>query len=110
MVEKHWLGAKDYWQKVGQNGKERSSKRPTDRSSPKNLAGVSIAQPEEAPTSTSRSTQRFIMADGKVHQALEKRTVSYKWHEKQCGVDTYIMKDAHLAFPLIVGLDILMAT
>ncbi|GAA6082893.1 uncharacterized protein LOC125141425 [Tachysurus ichikawai] len=35
----------DYWQKVGQNGKERCRKRPTDRPSPKNLAGVSIAQP-----------------------------------------------------------------
>ncbi|XP_047670887.1 uncharacterized protein LOC125141425 [Tachysurus fulvidraco] len=150
MVEKDCLGAKDYWQKVGLNGKERSSKRPTDRSSPKNLAGVSIAQPQvlsslllvpvtvkgkevsavldtgstytlmlenfwlqltgETPTSTSRSTQRFIMADGKIHQAVEKRTVSYKWHEKECGVDTYIMKDAHLAFPLIAGLDFLTAT
>ncbi|GAA6081124.1 uncharacterized protein LOC125141425, partial [Tachysurus ichikawai] len=147
MVEKDCLGAKDYWQKVWQNRKERSSKRPTGRSSPKNLAGVSIAQPHvlsslllvpvtvkgkevravldtgstytlmqenlwqqltgEAPTSTSQSTQRFIMADGKVHQAVEKRTVSYKWHEKECRVDTYIMKDAHLAFPLIAGLDFL---
>ncbi|GAA6072915.1 uncharacterized protein LOC125141425 [Tachysurus ichikawai] len=64
----------------------------------------------EAPTSTSRSSQRFIMADGKVHQAVEKRTVSYKWHEKECRVDTYIIKDAHLAFPLKAGLDFLTAT
>ncbi|GAA6076949.1 uncharacterized protein LOC125141425, partial [Tachysurus ichikawai] len=41
MVEKDCLGANDYWQKVGQNGKERS----TERSSPKRMAGVSIAQP-----------------------------------------------------------------
>lgn len=54
--------------------------------------------------------QRFIMVDGKVHQAFNKRTICYNWHEKVCGVETYIMKDAHLVFPLIAGLDFLRAT
>ncbi|KAL0152397.1 hypothetical protein M9458_052120 [Cirrhinus mrigala] len=56
---------------------------------------------------TPTSPQRFIMADGKVHQATNQRTLNYKWQDKICSVDTYILKDAHLAFPLIAGLDFL---
>ncbi|KAL0152249.1 hypothetical protein M9458_051972 [Cirrhinus mrigala] len=47
------------------------------------------------------------MADGKVHQATNQSTINYKWQDKICSVDTYILKDAYLPFPLIAGLDFL---
>ncbi len=49
------------------------------------------------------------MADGKVHQAMNQSIINYKWQGKMCRVETYIMKDAHLAFDLISGLDFLQA-
>lgn len=58
---------------------------------------------------TPNSPQRFIMADGKVHQAINQSSISYKWHGKVCSVDTYITKGAHLAFPRSAGLDFLRA-
>lgn len=33
------------------------------------------------------SQQRFIMADGKVHLAINQSSISYKWHDKVCSVD-----------------------
>ncbi|RXN17379.1 Retrovirus-related Pol poly from transposon [Labeo rohita] len=146
-VEKDCMGAKDYWQKVGgQNNKEKANKRSTERPTSRDLAGLSIAQPQplnslllvpitvkgkevkavldtgstyilmqeslwrqlggDTSSLTPTSPQRFIMADGKVHQATNQSTIN-KWQDKVCSVDTYILKDAHLAFPLIAGLDFL---
>ncbi|KAL0173119.1 hypothetical protein M9458_033430, partial [Cirrhinus mrigala] len=46
-VEKDCMGAKDYWQKVGgQNNKEKANKRSTERPISRDLAGLSIAQPQ----------------------------------------------------------------
>ncbi|KAL0159071.1 hypothetical protein M9458_047147, partial [Cirrhinus mrigala] len=147
-VEKDCMGAKDYWQKVGgQNNKEKANKRSTERPASRDLAGLSIAQPQplnslllvpitvkgkevkavldtgstytlmqeslwrqlggDTSSLTPTSPQRFIMVDGKVHQATNQSTVNYKWQDKVCSVDTYILKDVHLAFPLIAGLDFL---
>ncbi|KAL0152248.1 hypothetical protein M9458_051971 [Cirrhinus mrigala] len=45
-VEKDYMGAKDYWQKVGgQKNKEKANKRSTERFTSRDLAGLSIAQP-----------------------------------------------------------------
>lgn len=59
----------------------------------------------EATTRSSDPPQKFIMADGKVHQAIYQRNISYKWHNKVCKLNTFIMKDAHIAFLLLAGLD-----
>ncbi len=56
---------------------------------------------------TPTTPQRFIMADGKVHQAMNQSIINYKWLGKMCRGETYIMKDAHLTFGLISGLDFL---
>ncbi|XP_053367574.1 uncharacterized protein LOC128541256 [Clarias gariepinus] len=53
---------------------------------------------------------KFVMADGKTHQAQTQRRLSYNWHTIECELDTYVMSNSHLAFPLIVGLDFLKAT
>ncbi|KAL0159209.1 hypothetical protein M9458_042934, partial [Cirrhinus mrigala] len=63
----------------------------------------------EATTRTASPPQKFIMADGKVHQALDQKNISYQWQNKVCKLNTFIMKDAHLAFPLLAGLDFLRA-
>jgi len=63
----------------------------------------------EATTRTTDPPERFIMADGKVHQAVDQRNITYRWHNKVCKQNTFIMKDAHLAFPLLAGLDFLRA-
>ncbi|KAI2647185.1 Transposon Tf2-9 polyprotein [Labeo rohita] len=63
----------------------------------------------DATTRTASPPQKLIMADGKVHQALDQKNISYQWHNKVCKLNTFIMKDAHLAFPLLVGLDFLRA-
>ncbi|KAL0148071.1 hypothetical protein M9458_056611 [Cirrhinus mrigala] len=63
----------------------------------------------EATTRTASPPQKFIMADGKVHQALDQKNISYQWHNKVCKLNTFIMKDAHLALPLLAGLDFLRA-
>ncbi|XP_036066205.1 uncharacterized protein LOC118598098, partial [Oryzias melastigma] len=51
--------------------------------------------------------QRFVMADGTVHQALGKKTVGLEWHGEQWPVTVHVMKDDHLVFPLVLGLDFL---
>ncbi len=50
------------------------------------------------------------MADGKIHQAIDQMSIQYKWHGKEYMLNTYIMKDSHLAFPLLAGLNFLTAT
>lgn len=62
---------------------------------------------EDKSSVVSSTPQHFLMADGNVHQAVRQSPVNYQWHDKRCTVGTYIMKDTHLAFPLIVGLDFL---
>lgn len=47
------------------------------------------------------------MADGTIHQTRELRKM---WHDKECNVNTYILKDTHLAFPPIARLDFLSTT
>ncbi|RXN33321.1 Transposon Ty3-I Gag-Pol [Labeo rohita] len=54
--------------------------------------------------------QRFIMADGTIHQSRDLQKLHYQWHDQECTLDTYILKNTHLAFPLIAGLDFLTAT
>lgn len=54
--------------------------------------------------------QRFVMADGTIHQTRDLQKIHYQWQNKDCCGNTYILKDTHLAFPLISGLDFLSAT
>lgn len=54
--------------------------------------------------------QRFVMADGTVHQALGKKTIHLDWHGKQWAVEVHVMEDRHLAFSVILGLDFLIMT
>ncbi len=64
----------------------------------------------ESPPVINSVPQRFIMADGTIHQSRDLRKLQYHWHDQECSVDTYILKNTHLAFPLIAGLDFLNAT
>ncbi|KAL0153431.1 hypothetical protein M9458_051269 [Cirrhinus mrigala] len=54
--------------------------------------------------------KRFIMADGTIHQSKDLQKLHYQWHGQECTLDTYILKNTHLALPLIAGLDFLTAT
>ncbi len=38
-------------------------------------------------TRTSDPPQKFIMADGKVNQAIDKKNISYKWHNTVCKLN-----------------------
>ncbi len=64
----------------------------------------------ESPPVINSVPQRFIMADGTIHQSRDLRKLQYHWHDQECSVDTYILKNTHLACPLIAGLDFLNAT
>ncbi|KAL1280056.1 hypothetical protein QQF64_014656 [Cirrhinus molitorella] len=63
-----------------------------------------------SPSVMTSTPQRFIMADGTIHQSRDLQKLHYKWQDQECLLDTYILKNTHLAFPLIVGLDFLSAT
>ncbi|KAL0173712.1 hypothetical protein M9458_029680 [Cirrhinus mrigala] len=54
--------------------------------------------------------QRCIMADGTIHQTRDLQKIHYQWHDKDFSVNTYILKDTHLAFPPIAALNFLSAT
>ncbi|KAL0151249.1 hypothetical protein M9458_053440 [Cirrhinus mrigala] len=65
---------------------------------------------KESPSVITSTPQRFIMADGTIHQSRDRQKLQYLWHDQECLVDTYTLKNTHLAFPLIAGLDFLSAT
>ncbi|KAL7841255.1 hypothetical protein SRHO_G00249460 [Serrasalmus rhombeus] len=52
-------------------------------------------------------TRSFILADGKVYTPEGRVQLSYEWHGLLVMVDTYIMTNAQLVFPLVLGLDFL---
>lgn len=52
----------------------------------------------------------FVLADGKVQTSEGRIPVTYEWHGMFWTVDTYVMSDQKLSFPLILGLDFLSQT
>ncbi len=64
----------------------------------------------ESPSVIISTPQRLIMADGTIHQSRDLQKLQYHWCNQECTVDTYNLKNTHLAFPLFAGLDFLNAT
>uniref|UniRef100_A0A3P9MP57 Gypsy retrotransposon integrase-like protein 1 n=1 Tax=Oryzias latipes TaxID=8090 RepID=A0A3P9MP57_ORYLA len=64
-----------------------------------------LTGPEEIFQLTER--QRFVMADGTVHQELGHKTLCLEWHQDQWTINVHVMEDRHLAFSLVLGLDFL---
>lgn len=63
------------------------------------------------PSVLTSTTQRFVMTDGTIHQSRDLKNIFYHWHDRECRLDRFILKDTPLiAFPLIAGLDFLTAT
>ena len=52
----------------------------------------------------------FVLADGKAHTAMGMVKLAYVWHGSVWAVETYIMDDRHLTFPLILGLNFMVRT
>ncbi|KAL1269215.1 hypothetical protein QQF64_031504 [Cirrhinus molitorella] len=64
----------------------------------------------KSPPIMTSAPQKFIMADGTIHQSRDLQRIRFQWHDQDCMLDTYILKNTHLAFPIIAGLDFLSAT
>ena len=52
--------------------------------------------------------RKFVLADGKQHQAVGKVKLIYDWHGQMWSVVTYVLND--LTFPLMLGLDFCLKT
>ena len=52
----------------------------------------------------------FMLADGKINSAIGHATIDCVFHGQQYTVDVKIMKDEHLAFPVVTGLDFMFLT
>jgi len=67
-----------------------------------------IKKPEEGLLQSLNRT--FMVADGKAHVSEGRTPVAYEWHGMVWTIDTYVMPNEHLVFPLVLGLDFLRQT
>ena len=56
---------------------------------------------------TKELNRSFILADMKLHTREGKVQLSYEWTGLLVTVDSYIMTNTLLVFPLVLGLDVL---
>lgn len=51
-----------------------------------------------------------MVADGTAHESEGKVPITFEWHGERWTINTYIMANKSLAFPLVLGLDFLGRT